>query len=120
MILPSHAKSQTRLKQHQLLAKSVRKTALHPLEINLIRESEYRGTISVAADDSIRAVQCSIAESKQGTDSANKVTLKLKGVEPFQGPIRLVAKSTESGELQRAVQAVNNQPLWLSVTAEPN
>lgn len=86
--------------------------------VNVVRESEFAGLVSVTAFGLPASVQCTTEESKHGTDSAGKVTLKLKGTEPFQGPLELRATVVEPKPGHQTVRAVNGKPVWLSVKAE--
>jgi len=86
--------------------------------VNLARESEFSGTINVTAEGLPSFVQCSSAESKYGTDSASKVTLKFTGSEAFQGPIKIFAKALEPTNLEQVAKTLQSKPTWLSITSE--
>ncbi len=88
------------------------------ITVNIERESDFKGSINITAEGYPTTSECSVAESKDGSDTSKKVTLKLKSTAAFQGPIRIVAKATEQPEMVRQAEVPKGKTVWLSVTAD--
>jgi hypothetical protein len=94
------------------------------LTVTIDRENDYKEGVQISAIDLPESVECSVAESKNGSDSGKKVTIKFKAKSPFQGPIKIMAKrsdttgSTESVDEPKYATVPNGKPIWLSVVAE--
>ncbi|MEZ6150517.1 MAG: PPC domain-containing protein [Pirellulaceae bacterium] len=85
--------------------------------VNVARELDYTGIIRVSIEGLPSSVSCPAVESTHGTDSAAKVTLKLTGSEPFQGPLNIVASSdVEATTRTRQAGTSDHKPIWLSIT----
>ncbi len=87
------------------------------------RDKDFKETITFRIEGLPSHVQCASVESKHGSDSAKKVTLKLIGREAFQGPVQIVSRVVSSPEqgskpIEHFAKAPDHKPLWLSVAAE--
>lgn len=83
--------------------------------VNIARELDFPGTISVSLKGVPDFVQAPSVESKHGTDTAGKVSLKLKASQAFQGPIEILATSTAEPNPEQRAATAGNRPLWLSI-----
>ena len=83
------------------------------LQIKLEREGEFAGEIEVGLEGALEGVECPVVKSIVGTDTAKKVTLRIKGSVPFQGPISVVGK-TADGTKVRIAQVEDGKPMWFS------
>lgn len=85
--------------------------------VNVVRELDYTGIVRVGIEGLPSGISCAAVESTHGTDSAAKVTLKITGPEPFQGPLNIVASSAvEATTRTRQVDTSDHKPMWLSIT----
>ncbi|MCY2980296.1 MAG: PPC domain-containing protein [Planctomycetota bacterium] len=101
---------------NDLLASNIGKES--EVTVTIDRESDFKGTINITAEGLPATSECSLAESKDGSDTSKKVTLKLKSTAAFQGPIKIVAKANEPPEMVRYATVPKGKTAWLSVTAE--
>jgi len=86
--------------------------------VDFERESDFQGPITVTVEGLPSSAICPAVESKHGTDTVSKVTLKITVPEAFQGPIQIVAKTPEAPNLDRIAQIPNHKPIWLSITVD--
>ncbi|QDV22036.1 PPC domain-containing protein [Aureliella helgolandensis] len=87
--------------------------------VNIEREHGFTPDIEISLAEPNEHLQCTSVVSTHGKDSASKVTLKLTGLKPFQGPVRFQATAQSENPTPQAIGAPNSLPLWLSVTAAP-
>ena len=87
------------------------------LQVKLEREAEFAGEIEVGLHGAPEGVECPVVKSIHGTDTAKKVTLRIKSSAPFQGPIQVSAR-TSDGEKVRFAQVEDGKPMWFSIVAE--
>ena len=87
------------------------------LQVKLDREAEFAGEIEVGLEGAPEGVECPIVKSIVGTDTAKKITLRIKSSVPYQGPISVVAK-TVGGATVRFAQVDDGKPMWFSNLAE--
>jgi Bacterial pre-peptidase C-terminal domain len=85
------------------------------IKVKVTREEKFSGSISVEVFGLPSTVRCEKGESKNEGDSSKSVTLKLQGTELYQGPFRIVGRSTELPDSVRVATSENNKPLWLSI-----
>ena len=93
------------------------------LAVSIARVLEFPQAIEVSIEGLPDSVLCPPVVSQPGSDSAAKVTQKLTASEPFQGPVRVLARAVDdpvddpvddTAKSQTAT-APDNKPLWLSV-----
>ena len=87
------------------------------LVVNVDRENGFKGTINVSIEGP-SSIDCPVAESKEGSDTSKKVTLKLKPNAAFQGPIKIVAQFGESQDFVRYATVPNGKAIWLSAVKD--
>ncbi len=85
------------------------------IKVKVHRESKFEETIIVDVADLSSSVSCVPSESKNTGNSSKEVTLKLKCSEAYQGPFRIVGRTSESPDQIRVATAENNKPIWLSI-----
>jgi len=86
--------------------------------IGVARENDFKGDIHIVAEGLPDSIKCVTVDSKHGTDSAKKVSLKITGSETFQGAVRLVATSTDSSGISKVVSPPKSKPIWLSIVKD--
>ena len=87
------------------------------LQIKLDREAEFAGEIEVGLEGAPEGVECPIVKSIVGTDTAKKVTLRIKSSVPYQGPIMVSAKTVDGAKV-RFAQVEDGKTMWFSNVAE--
>jgi len=87
------------------------------LQVKLDRIADFTDEIEVGLQGAPEGVECPIVKSIHGTDTAKKVTLRIKSSVPNQGPIKVFARSGD-GIKVRFAQVDDGKPLWLSNVAE--
>jgi len=88
------------------------------IEVKVDRELEFAGEIAVSLVGAPDGIDCPVIRSIHGTDTAKKVTLRVKCSVPFQGPVRVSATAVEHAEQSRFATTENEKPTWLSSVAE--
>lgn len=81
------------------------------------RDSDYKDTLLISIDPLPEGIACAPVESKHGTDSGKKVTLKIKASKGYQGLIEFAATSTES-RVQKRFAHAGGKPIWLNATRD--
>ena len=87
------------------------------LQVKLDRIADFAGEIEVGLQGAAEGVECPIVKSIHGTDTAKKVTLRIKSSVAHQGPIDIFARS-EDGTKVRVAQVDDSKPLWMSNVIE--
>jgi hypothetical protein len=85
------------------------------IKVKINRANKFQETIQVEVDGLPESVVCEKVESKGEGDSSKSITLKLKGTESYQGPFRIVGRTTNSAEEVRVATVENKKPIWLSI-----
>ena len=88
------------------------------IEVRVERECDFAGEITVSLEGASEGIECSEIKSIHGSDSAKKVTLRVKSTVPFQGPVRVSAKAADLPDTIRLATTENEKPIWLSSVAE--
>ena len=87
------------------------------LQVKLDRIADFAGEIEVGLQGAPEGIECPIVKSIHGTDTAKKVTLRIKSSVAYQRPIVVFARS-DDGTKVRVAQVDDGKPLWLSNVAE--
>ncbi len=85
------------------------------IKVKINRMNKFKDTIQIEVDELPEGVKCEKVESKSEGDSSKSVTLKLKGTQPYQGPVRIIGRNLNSPEEVRVATAENKKPIWLSI-----
>ncbi len=88
------------------------------IEVKIDREADFSGEIIVSLEGELEGMECPSVKSIHGSDTAKKVTLRLKSMVPFQGPVRVIARAVALGDSARLAQTEKEKPIWLSSVAE--
>ena len=88
------------------------------IQVKLERESDFKGDIIVAIEGVPEGFECPEVKSIHGSDSEKKITLRVKSMVPFQGPMRIAGKAVDLRDSVRYAVTDDLKPIWCSSTAE--
>ncbi len=88
------------------------------IEVKVERECDFAGEITISLDGAFEGVESSAVKSIHGSDTAKKVTLRVKCAVPFQGPVSVSAKAVELPDNIRLATTESDKPTWLSSVVE--
>lgn len=87
------------------------------LQVKLDRVGDFVGEIEVGLQGAPEGLECPIIKSIHGTDTAKKVTLRIKSSVAHQGPIQIFARSSDGTKVGVA-QVDDGKPMWMSNVPE--
>ena len=88
------------------------------IEVKVDRECDFAGEITISLDGAFEGVEWTAVKSIHGSDTAKKVSLRVKSAVLFQGPVKVSAKAGELPDNIRLATTENDKPIWLSSVAE--
>ena len=88
------------------------------IEVKIERECDFAGEIMVSLQGAPEGVECPVVKSIHGSDTANKVTLRVKSTVLFQGPVRISATAADLVDCIRVATTEHEKPIWLSSVEE--
>ena len=88
------------------------------IEVIVARECDFVGEISVSLEGAPEGVECPVVKSIHGSDTAKKVTLRVKSTVLFQGPISVSATAADLVDRIHMATTEHEKPIWLSCVSE--